>query len=132
MRSFSVFVRSLPQPKGSKQAFRQGNKMVVLESNRSQGAWARLVQGMASQEMEGPPMEGPLFLDLEFSLPRPASVKKRTWPHVRPDLDKLVRSVEDALTLAGVWRDDAQVVKIAASKRYGNEPGVKIRVEILG
>ena len=40
-----------------------------------------------------------------------------------------VRSLApDALTDAGVWRDDAQVVEINASKEYGEHPGVTISV----
>jgi Holliday junction resolvase RusA-like endonuclease len=31
-------------------------------------------------------------------------------PHIqKPDLDNLVKAVQDALTDVGVWRDDAQV-----------------------
>jgi len=53
-----------------------------------------------------------------------------------PDLSKLVRSTEDALTEAGIWKDDARVVECFASKRYPNEgpdaldvPGCVIEIE---
>lgn len=36
----------------------------------------------------------------------------------RPDIDNLIKSVMDALTSAGVWDDDVQVVRVRASKRY--------------
>lgn len=42
-----------------------------------------------------------------------------------PDLDKLVRGINDPLT-GVVYKDDSQIVTIAASKRYGRKPGVKI------
>ncbi len=45
----------------------------------------------------------------------------------RPDLDKLCRACLDSLT-GIVWRDDAQVVRLEASKDYG-APGVMIWVE---
>jgi crossover junction endodeoxyribonuclease RusA len=65
-------------------------------------------------------------------MPRPAghwtktgklSSKATPWPSVKPDADKLLRAVGDALT--GVLiEDDARVVNIAGSKRYcvGDEP----------
>jgi Holliday junction resolvase RusA-like endonuclease len=39
------------------------------------------------------------------------------YPVVRPDADKLLRAVLDALT-GRVWADDAQVVVATARKRY--------------
>ena len=48
-----------------------------------------------------------------------------------PDLDKLLRSTFDAITTAGVWRDDAQVVVVSASKSYADTfpPGALITLE---
>jgi crossover junction endodeoxyribonuclease RusA len=49
-----------------------------------------------------------------------------------PDLDKLVRCICDALTDAGVWKDDAQVCVLVAAKRYTNGlPGVLIQIAEL-
>lgn len=58
------------------------------------------------------PLDGPLVASMVFTLPKPASAPKRrqTWPQSAPDLSKLLRSTEDALTTAGIWRDDARVV----------------------
>jgi len=55
---------------------------------------------------------------------------KRVFPASRPDLTKLIRSVEDALT-GILWRDDAQVISQVALKRYAmpdETPGVRVRV----
>ncbi len=40
----------------------------------------------------------------------------------RPDLSKLVRSTEDALSDAGAWEDDARVVECLARKVYAGDP----------
>lgn len=55
------------------------------------------------------------------------------------DVDKLQRACFDALTDAGVWRDDAQVVDVRARKVWANEdemalhiPGVRIHVAPMG
>lgn len=66
-------------------------------------------------------IEGPVALDVVFYLPRPKSAKKSvTAPAKKPDLDKLVRAVGDALTAAGVWRDDSQIVAINARKEFAS------------
>ena len=69
------------------------------------------------------PLEGPLTLDATFVLARPKSApRKRVWPDRRPALDKMVRALGDALTEAGLWLDDAQVVQVNASKIYVGSP----------
>ena len=57
-------------------------------------------------------MEGPIHLDATFYLPRPKSWPKRITEHTRtPDRDKLLRALCDALTAAGAWHDDSQVIE---------------------
>jgi hypothetical protein len=77
-----------------------------------------------------PTMTGPVVLTIDLWVPRPASVKwtKRPYPVVAPDLDKYVRGIGDALKQAGVYKDDAQIVAIRATKRYADDqqPGAWI------
>jgi crossover junction endodeoxyribonuclease RusA len=67
-------------------------------------------------------MDGPLHLQLEFRLPMPASRPKRmrdagtAWHTTKPDLSKLIRATEDALTDAGLIRDDARICALRVSK----------------
>jgi crossover junction endodeoxyribonuclease RusA len=62
------------------------------------------------------------------ALPYPSS-------HAIGDIDKLTRACLDALTDAGVWNDDSQVVDLRARKVFVREggaldkPGAVIRVE---
>jgi Holliday junction resolvase RusA-like endonuclease len=49
------------------------------------------------------------------------------FPTVRPDATKLIRPAEDALK-GILWRDDSQIVTQAATKRYGDQAGCRIRV----
>lgn len=70
----------------------------------------------------------PVAIMLVFEFPRPARSRDRAqWKTTAPDLDKLVRAVCDALTMAGTWDDDAQMVRLSAWKKYG-EPGVTIQL----
>jgi len=66
---------------------------------------------------------GPVRITVNFLLNRPASVpvRKRPFPSVTPDLDKLLRGIGDALREAGVYKDDAQICAIAATKSYGDD-----------
>jgi len=59
----------------------------------------------------GYPLEGPLEIAMVFTRTKPGTSpkRKRSWPIARPDVTKNARVTEDALTDAGVWRDDAQV-----------------------
>jgi len=72
------------------------------------------------------PITDPIAITMKFRVKRPKSVK-REHPTVAPDLDKYIRGVNDGLT--GVaFADDAQVIKITASKEYSDQPGVDIEI----
>ena len=87
-------------------------------------------------------LDGPLRVRMVFTLPKPASAPKRctTWPMRTPDLSKLARSTEDALTDAGIWRDDARVVEYSRlAKVFPGEdpealavPGCRITLMVQG
>lgn len=74
-------------------------------------------------------IDGPVSMQLTFRLTAPKSVR-REHPTVRPDLDKLVRAVLDALT-GLAYKDDSQVVSIQASKTYWVDPGLRGVVQPL-
>jgi Holliday junction resolvase RusA-like endonuclease len=123
----TFWVAGLPQTKGSMRAFmRPGWRVpVVTNDNPRNTRWAATVRAEARRHWRTTPMTGPVTLSLTFALPMP---KRRNTqvPHItRPDLDKLVRSVKDALT-GILYRDDAQVVRLIASKMYSEAPGVWI------
>ena len=128
----SFTVPGVAAPAGSKRGFynpRTGRVIVTDDSKRSR-PWKAQVTDAAIEAMQGRPlMEGPLLLDLVFWMPRPkghygsgrnAGVVKAGAPHaptVKPDLLKLARAVEDALS--GVcYRDDAQITVETLQKAY--------------
>ena len=129
-------VRGMPRPQGSMRAFVRGGKPIITAASKGLKGWRDLVAFAASAAAQDEDAEmvekGPVHVDMMFSLPRPKAEpkKRRTWPDRRPDLDKLVRAVLDALT--GVaFRDDSQVVSMFAAKDWG-KPGVKIVVSEIG
>lgn len=83
------------------------------------------------------PLGGPLGVVCEFTVRKPTGAPKTrvTYPDKRPDLDKLLRAILDALSAAGVYRDDSQVVNIQTTKTFPNQdrwslptPGVRVTV----
>lgn len=137
-----------PAPQGSKRGFVVNGRAVLVESSKKVKPWRQDVKAACIAAMaDSPfpyPMAGPVELTIVFYMPRPgyhfrsgarAHELKPTAPTFadkRPDLSKLVRSTEDALTEAGVYRDDAQVVVLAVSKEYSNAAtGAHIRVALM-
>lgn len=126
-------VYGIPQTKGSAKSFmRPGMRFpVVTNDNVKNKSWAQSVALVAQQHrIPGCPFEGPIGLTLDFVVPAPKSLPKTrpSFAIKRPDLDKMVRSIKDALK--GVfYRDDSQVISLNTIKTYGLEPGVLIVVE---
>jgi len=148
-RQLTINVRGNPRPQGSISMFKVGNK-TAARYPPAVWDWRHQVQQAAVNTLgDDPPFPGPVQLILAFDLSRPGShlgtgknagiVKPSApgWPTPAPDLDKLVRCINDALTDAGIWRDDSQVVAIHALKRYlgfpnqstNGTPGVLITIE---
>jgi Holliday junction resolvase RusA-like endonuclease len=83
--------------------------------------------------------EGPVEVRLEFVFERSKKTSKtlgyvETFHTKKPDIDNLEKSVLDALTKAGAWKDDSCVASIHSVKRYarfGEKPGVHIALEIM-
>lgn len=147
MTPVRFFVPGTPVSKGSAKAFvvkgKNGGKpraIVTQDNGEKQKPWASIIS-LRAQEAGLHPVEGPISINLHFVMPRLKSHfgtgKKAaqlredapTWHIVKPDLDKLVRCVKDALT--GIaWRDDSQVCTLGhVTKCYGEFPGVHITIE---
>lgn len=121
---------------GSKRGFynkKAGRVMITDDSARSR-PWKALVADAAIQAIgDRDPFAGPLVLELTFWVRRPKShmgtgrnadrVKPAapSHPAVKPDLLKLARAAEDALT--GIaYADDAQIVTEILHKAYTTGP----------
>lgn len=118
------FVEGVPIPQGSKTAMVVNGRAVMFEANKKHKAWREHVKATIGS-LESPSTQ-PVRVELVFWFERPKTVK-REFMSVKPDIDKLSRSVLDALTGA-VVKDDSQVIILNARKEYGDKPGVLIRV----
>ena len=130
--ALDLFVPGTPRPQGSKSHVGNG---VMIESSKHLGDWRSTV-ALAAHEAYKPappiPAGTATVLVVEFVMPRPKSLPKRppTKPHTsRPDVDKLLRAIGDALT-GVVWADDGQATQCVGSKRYA-EPDERSGARIL-
>lgn len=133
----TITVEGIPAPQGSKTAYKRGGRIVLVETSKKLAPWRNTVANTTATQMKQQhattiPTGVPVKLDLLFTLTPPKSARKNTRDYVvrRPDLDKLIRAVNDALT--GIaYADDNQVAVIHTSKRYGPTPGVHITITPL-
>ncbi len=147
MTEINIFVPGVPVPKGSAKAFVVKGRAIVTQDNSSkQKPWASSISYSAMQAMNhARPLSGPFSVNLTFYMPRPkghygtgknSAFIKDSAPgnHVsKPDADKLLRCVLDALTDV-IWVDDSQVCEIAVSKQYetiSRGTGVKIQIRSI-
>jgi Holliday junction resolvase RusA-like endonuclease len=149
-----ITVYGTPAPQGSKRAFavrgkggKPTGRVAVIESSHDRvKSWRQAVLEAALAVGAGQPLQGPLSASVTFYMPRPKShlrtgrsagqVKDSApaSPSGKPDLSKLLRSTEDAITDAGVWADDAQVVSytgLAKERADTRPPGAAITITPL-
>lgn len=143
----SFFVAGKPIPKGSLRSFiprwkpgQLERPMVVTkeEMKDTLTPWMLLIKIEAQRAMRGrPPFEVAVDLSIDFVMPRLKShfdakgmlrPDAPRWHVTRPDRDKLMRAVLDALT-GILWTDDSVNCDGPVRKRYAGAdetPGVHI------
>lgn len=128
----AFFVPGVPVPQGSHTAFVvKGRAVVTSVNNKALKPWRKAIAAAAREAVIPFEAGTPVRVDVTFVYEKPASVR-RMWPTVRPDLDKLLRAVFDALTESGCIHDDAQIVAALPVKTYGLTAGAHIRVSVAG
>ena len=130
MLKMIFFVQGHPKATPRVKACRQGASARVY-TPKTADDWKYCVKQVALAQIErlGSFEDEPLELRMSFYLPRPKSHYnkkglKETAPvfcSSKPDCDNLTKAVMDALTDAGMWRDDAQVARITCEKLYVTE-----------
>jgi crossover junction endodeoxyribonuclease RusA len=136
-------VVGVPEKQGSMRAFAGKNGRAFIRQGDSAKQRTKLedwrhavAEGgrKALGDTPGPTEEGPVTVAVSFLLPKPKSAPKwKRWPTAKPDLDKLIRAVFDALT-GVLFKDDSQVVSVTASKAYAVDcpAGADIQVVPIG
>ena len=135
--TIQITVIGTPAPQGSKdfKGMSKAGHAILVEHSKAVKPWREAV--VYAARAIGRRIEGPVWVTMVFTLRKPKSAPKSrtTYPCTRPDLSKLVRATEDALTDAGVWEDDGRVVSCTSTKTYPGEsadaldvPGCVIKI----
>lgn len=146
----NIFVPGIPGTRGSKRGFaiKKGGvytgRVAVMDTTGDKGKqWMQTVKQFVAEVYKDEPVRCPVALRMAFVLPRPKShygsgrnadqVKDSAphWHTNKPDALKMARAVEDALT-GIIYHDDCQVVVNEATKQWGDRPGCRIVVEVMG
>lgn len=122
-------VDGLPVPQGWIRAFQARGRVVYAHGSPGLAKWRKAISAQAKRAMgDDPPTMAAVKVALTFAMPRP---RDHTGAHglkpwaigaqvsKRPDLDRLIRAVLDAIT-GTVLLDDAQVVYLVAAKVYAD------------
>lgn len=121
-------VLGIAQPQGSMKSFRAKSGIIITKSDNPRLKPWRQAVAAAAIEAGLKALDGPVAVDITFYLPRPKGhfgarglkASAPAFPIVKPDADKVLRAVLDALTGVG-YRDDSQVVHAVSGKRYCDE-----------
>lgn len=138
MAPIKFFVLGRPVPQGSVRSFetKGGQHITAVTGNLQR--WRGDIRDRATR-LDMARLDGPVAMVLAFDFERPPShfnkagttVRAGAPPYPSLDLDKLCRAVLDALT--GIaYRDDSQVVTLAATKTYQAPSGVWISIQPEG
>jgi Holliday junction resolvase RusA-like endonuclease len=136
-----IHVVGIPAPQGSKNAFNNphtGKAQMVESASVKLQPWRQDVKqagldAIAATPGYIPPGDGVgVVVDITFLLARPKGHYRTgrnahllrdgapARPTTRPDVDKLIRSTLDALKVAGVYRDDSDVVTVTGRKVFAS------------
>lgn len=130
MTAYAVKVYGTPAAKGSLKCIggrgKRGHQLIE-DSTRTAPWRKRVAEGGRALGLPAP-LEGPIGVEIVFTIELPASVKpaSRPWPIRRSkaggDIDKLERVILDGLADAEVYIDDAQVCETHTLKVHPHTP----------
>lgn len=138
----------VPRDKRTGQPFQKNGRIIVntVDSNPKSKDWKNQVSYEARKAYTGPLLEGPLRFTLTVHRVRPGGHFKKCngvstdqlssegratpYPITKPDVLKLARGVEDALS-GVIYRDDAQICDERLLKVWGEQARIDVTIEVL-
>lgn len=139
------FIAGIPAPGGSKRYVgknKRTGRALLIDDAKGNKTWRERVAWTARQKLGSmQPLDVPLQVQFIFYVKRPKGhynakghikASAPMFPTPKPDVLKLARSTEDALT-GIIWQDDAGTVSLSLAKRYAvaeNACGCLVRVRL--
>lgn len=117
-------------------------RAAISDDNTRSKPWQYAVAACAREAHHDQLLTGPLRVTMVFYRPRPRGhygsgansgrlkPSAPLYPETKPDVLKLARGVEDALTRV-VYTDDALIVEEHLSKRWGEPARVEVEIEAV-
>ncbi len=136
--SLSFYVHGTPVGQPRPRACVRGKHAGMYDPGTAD-VWKAAVAAEAKRQWNGQQFTGPVKLSLQVWMPRPKSHLRANgdlkpnaprWHIAKPDLDNIEKAIKDAITTAGIWKDDSLVCAVGKTKMYAvYEPGASIRIE---
>ena len=133
---YTITIPGVARGKGRALATRRGTVYTPAQTINAE-AW---VKSCAFEQIGQPLLTTPVAVVVGIDVEVPASWSKKrreaalsgtTRPTGKPDLDNCIKLLMDGFNKL-VWMDDAQVVRLTASKRYAVAPQTVVEVaEVL-
>ena len=122
-------VKGKAETKGSARAFKCGSRCIITNDNPKCKAWQKKVTIAALQAGVQKQARSQVLITFRIEIPK-TYLKKRNAgdPHtMKPDIDKLIRPILDALT--GIaYEDDNCVYFVSAKKVWAKENSTEIMI----
>lgn len=121
---FAISVEPRPVQSGKKIGInrRTGGRMIYTDKKAEQ--YYKDVINASMPHLPEFPLDGPIQVSYGFFINRPKRLYRKTdpkepiWCPDCKDSDNLIKGTQDALTKAGFWNSDAQIVILEATKMY--------------
>ncbi|MCS3839407.1 Holliday junction resolvase RusA-like endonuclease [Pseudomonas sp. JAI111] len=132
----SFFVPTEPVGKGRPRVSTIGGHARMFTPKKTAN-YETLISMAAQQAMQGRELiAGPVLMELAIRVSVAASwSKKKTAealagvikPTKKPDIDNILKAICDGIN-GIVFKDDVQITNVSMNKRFGETPGVSVRV----
>ena len=129
-------VPGVPVGQGRPRFVRVGNYVRTYTPKRS-AEWQAEAATVFAAGWSRPPLDEPVRVVLVAVMPRPKRLLRKSDPvgriicTTKPDVDNVAKAGLDALTKAGVIRDDAFVARLFVEKTYAAvEEGPRVEVTL--
>ena len=92
-----------------------------------------LYMAYLSQHIPQQPLEGPLYLRVDWYFSTKSKKQDKLWKDTTPDTDNLNKLFKDCMTECGYWKDDSQVVYEVITKSWSyDRPGISVMIQEIG
>ena len=120
---FECVIPGAPIGKGRPRATTMGSHVRLYTPKRT-ADWERSSALIMKNEWRSAPLDGVCRVDVVAVFPRPKRLMRkkdpqhRVWHSSKPDIDNVCKSALDSMVMAGIIRDDTQVVILTAKSVY--------------